>query len=251
MKQDDMITKRHLADLYRQADRGGYYVYSDFLSPADQALLSEAKREGLVGDYSLCGGYDSAERRMAVFGSESEFGYAYELPAGWLKIAPVAKKFAEELSHRDFLGSLMGLGITRDLLGDILIVDGEAFLFASESIHTYLLENLTEVKHTKVACAVVDTPPAAAVALPDEAVFVVAGERLDAFVAGVYKLSRSESAALIEKGLVAIDGKVTEKILVTPREGAMISVRGYGRFLYVGICGDTRKGKIRITARVY
>jgi len=251
MKQDDMIVKRHLADLYRQADTGGYYVYSDFLSPAEQALLSEARREGLVGEYALCGGYDSAERRMAVFGSESEFGYACELPAGWIRIAPVAKKFAEALSHRDFLGALMGLGITRDLLGDILIVDKEAFLFASESIHAYLLGNMIEVKHTKVACTAVDAPPEAAVALPDEAVFVVAGERLDAFVAAVYKLSRSESAALIEKGLVAIDGKVTEKVSATPREGAMISVRGYGRFLYVGTCGDTRKGKIRITARVY
>ena len=251
MKQDEMILKRHLADLSKRAYMGGYYVFSDFLSPAEQALLAEGKREGLVGDYLLCGGYDSAERRMAVFGSESEFGYKHELPAGWLKIAPVAKKFAEELSHRDFLGALMGLGITRDLLGDILLVEGEAFLFASDSIHVYLCENLTEVKHTKVSCIAVDAPPTAAVALPDEEVFVVAGERLDAFVAGVYKLSRSESAALIEKGLVAIDGKVIEKNSVAPREGAMISVRGYGRFLYVGITGDTRKGKLRITARVY
>ena len=246
-----MILKRHLADLSKRAYMGGYYVFSDFLSPAEQALLAEGKREGLVGDYLLCGGYDSGERRMAVFGSESEFGYVHELPAGWLKIAPVAKKFAEELSHRDFLGALMGLGITRDLLGDILLVDGEAFLFASDSIHAYLCENLTEVKHTKVSCTAVDAPPTAAVALPDEEAFVVAGERLDAFVAGVYKLSRSESAALIEKGLVAIDGKVSEKLSAAPREGAMISVRGYGRFLYVGIAGDTRKGKLRITARVY
>lgn len=251
MKQDDLILKRHLADLSKRAYMGGYYVYSDFLSPAEQSLLSECQREGLVGVYSLCGGYDGAERRMAVFGCESEFGYPPEVPAAWLKIAPVAKKFAEDLSHRDFLGALMGLGITRDLLGDILVVDGEAFLFATESIHPYLLENLDEVKHTKVSCTPIDAPPAVAVALPDEAVFVVAGERLDAFVAAVYKLSRSESASLIEKGLVAIDGKVTEKVSATPREGAMISVRGYGRFLYVGICGDTRKGKIRITARVY
>ena len=251
MKQDDIITKRHLADLYRQANTGGYYVYSDFLSPADQALLAEAEREGLVGKYLLCGGYEYSERKMAVFGSESELGYAYELPAGWLKIAPVAKKFAEELSHRDFLGALMGLGITRDLLGDILVVDKDAFLFAAESIHAYLIEALGEVKHTKVACTPVDAPPAVAFALPDEADFVVAGERLDAFVAGVYRLSRSESAALIEKGLVAIDGKVTEKVSAAPREGAMIAVRGYGRFLYVGIAGDTRKGKLRITARVY
>ena len=251
MNQEEMIVKRHLADLSLRAENGGYYVYSDFLSPAEQALLAECKREGMVGAYSLYGGYDLAERRMAVFGSEREFGYSPEYPASWLMIAPVAKKFAEDLTHRDYLGSLMGLGITRDLLGDILVVEGNGYLFAAESIHAYLCENLTQVRHTKVACSSVDAPPAVALALPDEALFVVAGERLDAFVAGVYKLSRSESAALIEKGLVAIDGKVIEKGSVTPREGAMISVRGYGRFLYVGIAGDTRKGKLRITARVY
>lgn len=246
-----MLIKRHLADLSLRAENGGYFVYSDFLSPSEQALLAECRKEGMVREYSLFGGYDSAERKMAVFGSEEEFGYLPEYPAAWLKIAPVAKKFAEPLSHRDYLGALMGQGITRDLLGDILLVDGDAFLLAAESITPYLLENLTEVKHTKVCCTRVDAPPAVAVTLPDEAVFVVAGERLDAFVAAIYKLSRSESAALIEKGMVAIDGKVSEKLSITPREGAMISVRGYGRFLYVGIVGDTRKGKIRITARVY
>ena len=251
MNQEEMIFKRHLADLSLRADGGGYYVYSDFLSPAEQALLAECQKERMVGAYSLYGGYDLAERRMAVFGSESELGYPPEYPASWLMIAPVAKKFAEDLTHRDYLGALMGLGITRDLLGDILVVEGNGYLVASESIQEYLCEELTQVRHTKVTCRKVEAPPALAVALPDEVAFVVAGERLDAFVAGVYKLSRSESAALIEKGLVAIDGKVIEKISVTPREGAMISVRGYGRFLYVGIAGDTRKGKLRITARVY
>lgn len=251
MKQDDMMIKRHLADLSKRAYSGGYYVFSDFLSPAEQALLAECRREGLVGAYSLWGGYEGAERKMAVFGSESEFGYLPEYPAVWLLITPVAKKFAETLGHRDYLGALMGLGITRDLLGDILLTDGDAYLFAAESICLFLAEQLGEVKHTKVTCSAVDTPPALATVLPDEAVFVVAGERLDAFVAGVYRLSRSESAALIEKGLVTVDGKVIEKVSYAPRDGAMIAVRGYGRFLYVGVSGDTRKGKIRITARVY
>ena len=165
--------------------------------------------------------------------------------------SPLSQKFADPLTHRDFLGSLMGLGIRREVLGDIILSDNEGYLFALESIALYIIENLTQVKHTTVSCQVIDTPPTTAVALPEEAVFVVAGERLDAFVAAIYKLSRSESASLIEKGLVALDGRVVMKCAVTPHVGAMISVRGYGRFLYGGVCGDTRKGKLRILARVY
>ena len=251
MKQEDMIIKRHLADLSARADKGGYYVFSEFLSPAEQALLADCRREGLVGRYALYGGFDYAERKMAVFGDSEEFGYLPTYPAVWVVIAPVAKKFAEDLTHRDFLGALMGLGISRSLLGDILLVDGAAYLFVSESILPYLSEHLIEVRRTTVALSEVEAPPTTAVTLPDEASFVVGGERLDAFVAAIYKLSRSESVALIEKGLVAIDGKVVEKASFSPREGAMISVRGYGRFLYGGVCGDTRKGRLRILARVY
>lgn len=248
---EDTILKRHLADLSRRAEDGGYYVYSDFLSPADAAELTSARREGIVGAFTLYGGFEGAERRIAAFGNEGELGYPPEYPALWLAISPVAQKFADSLTHRDFLGTLMGLGIERDLLGDIVIHENVGYLYALESVSAYLCENLTKVKHTAVTCRVVEAPPSVSVSLPEKEVFVVAAERLDAMIASVYRLSRSEAVSLIEKGLVALDGRVSEKPSVTVKEGNTVSVRGYGRFLYCGILGDTRKGKLRMTARVY
>lgn len=204
-----------------------------------------------MGEYTLFGGYEGAERRLAAFGDEAEFGYPPEYPACWLAITPLQQKFADPLTHRDFLGSLMGLGIERDLLGDIVLYGNVGYLYALESVAAYLCQNLTKVRHTAVSCQRVEAPPLQSVALPEERAFVVAAQRLDAMIAAIYKLSRAQAAEAVEKGTVAIDGRITEKPSVTVSEGSMVSVRGYGRFLYCGIGGDTRKGKLRIRARVY
>lgn len=251
VSQEENTLKRHLVDLAARAESGGYYVYSEFLTLADQALLAPLAKEGVIGDYTLYGGYEGAQRQLCGFGSEDAFGYPPDFPAIWIAMTPVSQKFADALTHRDFLGSLMGLGIRREVLGDILVHENVGYLFALENMAGYISEHLRKVRHTDVCCTLVASPPVETVALPDEAIFVVAGERLDAFVASVYRLSRSQSASLIEKGLVAIDGRVTEKGSVAPCEGAVISVRGYGRFLYCGVVGDTRRGKLRIAARVY
>lgn len=248
---NETLLRRRFSDLSQRASAGGYYVYSDFLSPAEQALLSALHREGSVSAYEAEGGYAYAERRVIAFGSQEELGYAPRFPACWLRISPLSKKFAETLTHRDYLGSLIGLGIERDVLGDILLHDGEAYLFALESIAPYLTEHLSKVRHTNVSVTPVEKPPVQSVALPDAAEFVVAAERLDALVAAVYKLSRSEAARLFEKGLVSLDGRVIEKPSAFLHSGSMVSVRGYGRFLYEGVVGDTRKGRLRIRARVY
>ncbi len=248
---DESFLRRRFCDLSGQAESGGYYTYSDFLSPAEQALLLQMKREGLVASVSLSGGFASAERKLAAFGSEEEFGYPPVFPAVWIGIAPKDRKFAEPLTHRDFLGSLIGLGIGREVLGDILLHDGEGHLFAGEKIAPYIVGNLEKVRRTAVICRIEDAPPAVVTLPPDAEERVAAGERLDALVAAVFSLSRSESARLIERGLVALDGRPAEKLSASPNPGTMVSVRGFGRFLYEGIVGDTRKGRLRVRVRIY
>lgn len=248
---DENFLMRRFADLSGQAMDGGYYTVSDFLSPAEQALLVRMAQGGEVHVAAFSGGYPQAERKMAVFGSEEEFGYPPTLPGVWLSIVPAAKKFAEELSHRDFLGSLMGLGIKREVLGDILISDNEGYLFLQEEMVDYVAENLVKVRHTDVICTPAAEPPAERVALPEPEEIVAGGERADALVAAVYRLSRSESSRLFERGLVALDGRPVDKPSLTPAPGTMISVRGFGRFLYEGLLRDTRKGRIWVSVRIF
>ena len=103
--------------------------------------------------YQLGGGYQDAERVMLRFGGEELMGYEEEFPISCLKVSPVSAKFADVLTHRDYLGALMNLGIERDRLGDILIAGNEAFIFCTSSMADFITENLVKVKHTSVSCS--------------------------------------------------------------------------------------------------
>ena len=96
---------------------------------------------------------------MIRFGSPEELGYEEDFPIVTLKIAPKSEKFADKLTHRDFLGALMSLGIEREVLGDIVIRDNVGYLFAKEDIAEYIKDSLTEIKHTAVRINTADSLP--------------------------------------------------------------------------------------------
>ncbi len=225
----------------------GIWVYSDFLTTGQQALL-ESMRLGAV---TFWGGYDGAERRVACFGSEDMCGYEACPDCVWLAIEPVSKKFADELTHRDFFGSVMALGLKREVLGDIIVYDNCAYLYCMESVSGYIAENLTQVKHTTVACREAEAPPVESVALPEGEEFVVASERLDAVISCVYNISRSVCKDIVEQGKVSVNSILVTNPSRMLEEHDTVSVRGKGRFIYEGIQRETRKGKLRALIRVH
>ena len=100
----------------------------------------EHERDFNFISYEISGGYEDAERVIVRFGSEDELGYEEAYPITLLRIAPLQSKFADDLTHRDFLGSLMNLGIERDVLGDLLINEKCAYLFCKESVADYIID---------------------------------------------------------------------------------------------------------------
>ena len=248
---DKKLFDHRMLDLARRAEAGGYYIASHFLTVAEEADLRELSMREKLTPYTLDGGFDSAERKYAIFGDPAAFGYEPTPEALWLKISPKNEKFADELSHRDLLGSLMALGIKRELLGDILIFDNIGYLYVLESIAPYIKENLKKARHTDVIVTEVDAPPQTAIAPPEISTVIASSERLDALVAAVYKLSREKAKAMIEKELCAIDGKITAKPDTVVKAGAIVSLRGFGRFVCEGFLNNTQKGRLRIAVRIY
>ena len=242
MENDIRQLKKRFEELYDRAETRGYAVYSDFLTLAEQDVLLSS-----VPNAELIGGYIAAERKIACFGE----AYGTEPPCVWIKIAPRQQKFANKLTHRDFLGSLLGLGIKRELLGDIIIYENEGYLYCLESISGFITDSLTQVKRTSVECNAVDAPPETSTSLPDESVMTVASARLDALVSEVFNLSRSQSSELFAAELVFVNARVAKKPAAEPNEGDIISVRGKGRFIYTGAMGETKKGRLRIGVRIY
>ena len=172
-------------------------------------------------------------------------------PIRCVLIEPLSQKFADALTHRDFLGALMALGVRRSVLGDILLHGKSGYLFCIESISDFIVREFKQVKHTQVRCALTDSLPDIAVREPEARSVNVASERLDAMLAAVYRLSRSESQALIEQGKVYVNGRLTESVSYEPGPTDIVSARGFGRFVYDGVAKETRKGRLFVDVRVY
>lgn len=190
------------------------------------------------------GGCPGAERCVAVF----EGGAGGDAPISCLKVTP--GRFASPVSHRDCLGALMGLGIKRGMLGDIIVKDNECYVFCLDQVAGFILSELIKVGREHVSVTRSD-PPAEGASLPDQSEVVVSSERLDALVSAVYAVSRNESKQLCETGRVFINGREILEASSVPDAGDVVSVRGRGRFIYEGICRQTHKGRLRAAVRVY
>ncbi len=232
----DGIEKR-FTELADRAEDWCVAQFSEFLNMEEQSVLSSLR---LRTPCTLWGGYENAERRIAAFGGAD----TSDFPIAVIKAQPLNSKFADRLSHRDFLGSLMGLGIKREVLGDIVICDNTGYIFCLETIAEYVLQNLGKVKHTSVKCSVVSALPEEAQAKPEEKRVNVASERLDVLAAGVYNLSRSQVKELFAARKIFVNSSLCENFSFVPKENDVISVRGYGRFVYLGVCGSTKKGRL-------
>ncbi len=251
MHQEDRQLERRFSELARRAASRRAWVWSEFLTIAEQDVLRAMPPGPDQAPFVLEGGYEAAERRVALFGSEALCGPLEESPLVCLRLSPAAPKFSDPLTHRDFLGALMSLGIRRSLLGDILVHENSGYLFCLSSIADYIAEQLIQIKHTTVRCARVNGPPPTVSAAGEVQEFVVASPRLDAIVSAVYNLSRSESQRLFPQEKVAVNSRLVGSAAQVPAPGDLISVRGYGRLRYQGIARETKKGRLRISAIVY
>lgn len=240
--------KKRLEELAGRSSGRGQYVSSEFLTPAEQSLLLQMP---LPAPCTLAGGYPQAERRIAWFGSEALCGWIQEPPLMWLEIAPRSARFAEALTHRDFLGALMHLGLRREVLGDLLLAEGKAWLCCLDTVGDYIARQLDTVRRTAVTVTPCAAPPEQALPRPSPAQVVVASARLDALVAAVFRLSRSQSQALFDRELVFCNSLPAKSPGAEAKAGDLISVRGHGRFYYDGIGCETKKGRLRVDLRIF
>lgn len=180
------------------------------------------------------GGSPLCERKVIRFGNEESLGYVQTYPILCLRIEPANVKFAESLSHRDFLGAIMNLGIERDTVGDIFVQEKEAHLFCLESIAFYLAEHLEQVRHTRVKCLVSEIPGKLAMPSTETVTVSVASPRIDAVVSKLYNVARSQSQEMFGAGRIFVQGRLTENGSYILKPGDTVTVRGYGRFIYTG-----------------
>ena len=265
--ENEKILSGHIKDLARRAYENNFITCTNFLSASELAQIDMiCKRDGYyTGEkeiegarFCLYGGANEADRVVMAFLPEyldEESFIAQEKEASDIVkcvcIAPANARFADELTHRDFLGSIMNLQIERDRIGDIRTDHTKAYVFVTGDVAELLCSELVRIKHTTVKCSIVPVT-----ACDIEPAFkaiegTVASERLDAILSFVYKLSRNESARLVEEGAVAVDGHIAFNGGYDLKAGARVSVRGHGKFIYDGAKNITKKGRTLIGVRIY
>lgn len=246
---DNLLTAKRFADLAKQADRKGIVCFSDFLTLNELNILHDSGQQ-LVSSYETSGGYEDAERQIAAFIPDALY-YMWKYPIDCIRIVPSYPKYAQKLSHRDILGTLMSLGVERAKFGDILVKESEYYLFVKQEMTSYIMENLTQIRHTLVRCEVIEETDLQIAAEFEEFEKIIASNRLDAIIAALSGKSRNQSVLWIQNGKIFINGAECLHNTYICKPSDVISIRGVGKFVFEGICGETRKNKIKIKYKQY
>ncbi len=248
-KEEELFRKRFI-ELSKVSYERGIITYSNFLNLNEFDYLQRISYKELFTNYDHFGGYEFSERQMISFIPDALY-YENIYPIITLKIAPKAIKFAEKLTHRDYLGSLLGLGIERSKIGDILLFDKYTVVFVHEQISGYILQHFTKVRNTFVEVSIMEDED---ITFKPEFIDVkgtVASIRLDSILALVLKESRSKLIRLIEGGKVFVNGKLITTNGYKLQEGDLISVRGFGKFQYDQLLSTTKKERLYINIKKF
>ncbi len=245
MEKHELI--RRAEDLRDRALRNGTPTHTGFLTPAEQYRLETwAKHAG--ARLLLHGGGADCERRAAFFLPEWMEEDAFD-PKEYLSALRLRAFFGVP-GHRDYLGAILGMGVGREWVGDILVQEDGAYLFCMPSVLRHLL-SIDKVGRVSVKAE--EVPPER-VPVPVRQVkqesFSVMSLRLDAILAGMFHLSRTEAARQIEAGAVSVNYEECLKCDRPVREGDVISLRGAGKGSVTGTGGTSRKGRLFVYAEI-
>ena len=243
--------KNRFRDLADKAFQQNMFTFTGFLRLSEQDAFWQIEPELRFAGYTIFGGSEDADRKMIRFGNGEELGYEIPFPIVCIHIQPLIAKFADKLSHRDFLGALMNLGIERSTIGDIKVGDKEAYLFCQDTIVEYICQNLEQIKHTHVKCSITENYEEIPQEEPENRAIQVSSVRVDAVIAKVYNKSRGDCLELFRTGKVFVNGRLCESNSRLLKAGETVNARGYGKFIYKGEPRETRKGKLCVEVAVY
>ncbi len=236
---DEKILVSHILDLAEKCEKAGVIMYSPFLNPRETKLAMDRCR----GDYIVksYGGYDDAERRMIAFCPYEEDEPYYPVSA-----VKITAKDGSVYSHRDYLGSVLALGIKREKVGDIAILEDCALLFCDSTVAEFICLNLERVASGTVVCAECNVSEVKVERKYELQGASVASLRLDGVLAAAIGKSRETACELINRGLVQLNYDIAKSVSLRINTGDVISARGYGKMIIETDCSTTRKGRIRI-----
>lgn len=246
----ERILLAHTADQIALAEKRSIPTRTDFLSPHEGVLVEKLIAASGYPAHVMLGGYPEAERRLCLFlpdWMEEETADCQELTAiraTWYQEKP--------LTHRDFLGALMGMGIAREKVGDILVGEGSCDILILSEVRDFLLQSMESAGRSKLKLREIPLeevkPPRTEI---KEIRDTVSTLRLDAVCAAGFSTSRSKMSEWITGGRVNLNWQECTKPDKAVAQGDVISCRGLGKCKLKTVGGQSRKGRIMIVMERY
>lgn len=241
---------RRIEELSERCANGQFVTATCFLTPEER--YKTEKRFKNSDDFNMVffGGNEYCDRTICFFvpaymDKDTAVDYSEYICA-----VHITARFANP-SHRDYMGSVLGLGIERDRVGDIIALDGEGYLFCAPSVLGLIL-TLEKVGRAGVKVTQVELSDVPAMEKKMKNItFSVMSPRLDAVVSGMFGISRSEAARQIAKELVTVNYSPALKTDLTINEGDIISLKGKGKGVVLGSGGTSKKGRTYMEAGIY
>lgn len=242
------------AKVLDQADfslRNHKKTFSQFIDPAKCSSMEKILCKILDLKFLFFGGQEDCERKMIGFAPDYMELFYEIFPISIIQIKK-NNKFSEQLNHRDYLGSILGLGIDRSKIGDIILLEEYAVCYVHNEIAEYICFHLQKVSHTKVEVTKIENMK---FCLPEknllEKHITVASLRVDCIISAGFQISRGKSQDLIQAEKVNANWNLVENPSFILKEGDIVSLRGYGKIKILEINGKTRKGKISLIMGKY
>lgn len=244
----DSFFESHIRDLIFKSKKTGQPVFSEFLNDKEKIIADRISNE-LSCDHIFYGGYSDADNVILSVYTDKQ-PLLSDFPIKCLKVNITNKNAT--LKHSDYMGAIMSLGIDRDVFGDIISYPDKAYIYVSEIMTEYFLDNFTEVGREKCFITVEDDS-----FVPDlkekfsEQQIIIASDRLDCFISALCRMSREKSLETVRKRLVFVNGSEVNNPSKKLFEGDKIVIRGYGKFI-IGQCdGKTQKDRLKIKIKKY
>lgn len=251
-KTEDKLLISKIIDKAEKAIRHKCYSYTDFLDPYQRNLIEKFLMSQADVKIVFNGGYEGAERVIAIlcpdFMLEGNIS-GQEVP---LKIVQVKVRHRNSLSHRDFLGALMSLGIKREKIGDILVKEDFCSIVALSDIADYINYNLLRIGKFEVENEVKEISSLQ----PDqpkvkEINTTIASLRVDCVASAGFGISRTKIAEFIKAEKLNLNWEMTNSLTRQVKEGDTISIKGKGRVVLETVGRTTKKGRIGILLKKY
>ena len=248
---DAELFSRRIADHAESAMRNSV-EYTGFLSEDEQDDCSQILKKLGVG-YSFDGGIENAERRMCAIYSDSFSAEWLSFPISVVEITPHDK--TAQIRHPDCLGSILGLGLKRSVIGDIVFSDGKIYVAAEENIAKHICSQLCRVGKYVCSAKIADGLDTIRNERKFETVgLIVTSNRLDCYVAAISKTSREKAVSAIKAGDVRLNGTQIYDVTKRLSFGDRLSVRGAGKYIVDSDpedCHKTQKDRLKINMQKY